>query len=395
MGVLAGPSWVREAPHWQELGELQLSGAATSRLKGCSTAMSTLASRIGFKRKLLRGAVTENLEAINKEPRGSRRRRQLQRVATVKRVAVLSSVSALVAVSVVAWIGSFSNHPDDPSPATVYLPGKPAKVIENDGVLPDAARNLAERLAIFPPDSLVPEVIPLSVSRIVVDPGHGGGDGGTSLRYGLLEKDLTLDISLRLAELLRNASLDVILTRDSDVAVSLKERVAIANQARADLFFSIHVNWLPDRTARGIETYYLGPTDDPFLSRLAAAENRSSGYSVADYRRLLEGIYADIRQSESRRLAQAVQVALHRSLLEENPEIVSRGVMMAPFVVLVATEMPAILVEVACLSNDREARLLAIPRYRERIADALFEGLTTYASAAKQETMQTAKRSGS
>jgi N-acetylmuramoyl-L-alanine amidase len=172
----------------------------------------------------------------------------------------------------------------------------------------------------------------------------------------------------------------VVLTRSSDESIPPRRRAEIANEARADLFLSIHVNWLPDRTARGLETYYLGPTDDPFLRQLASLENRDSGFALADYRELLEGIYADVRRDQSRLLAAGIQQTLFETLRDDNPDIVDRGVMTAPFAVLVTTEMPAVLVEVACLSNDREARLLSLPRYRQRIAEALFSAIVEYAS---------------
>jgi len=233
-------------------------------------------------------------------------------------------------------------------------------------------------LAVQQPREALQGVIPLAVDRVVVDAGHGGRDSGTALGYGLREKDLTLDIALRLGTMLEAAGYDVIQTRTSDLSVSLKERAEMANNARADVFVSIHVNWLPRREARGVETYYLGHTDDPFLRSLAATENRDSGFSMADYRHLLEGIYADVRQDQSRRLAESVQQSLFESLRTQNPQIENRGVMTAPFAVLVATRMPAILAEVACLSNDREARLLAISTYRQRIAEALLHGLSRY-----------------
>ncbi len=222
-------------------------------------------------------------------------------------------------------------------------------------------------------------VIPLEVRTVVVDAGHGGKDGGTQLpSYGLLEKDITWDIATRLRALLEN-EFDVIMTRTSDETVPLRERTEIANAAEADLFVSIHVNWLPDREARGFETYFAGATVDPFLKRLAAEENRDSGFSVADTRRLLDGIYSGVRLEESRRLAEWVGASLVDTLSVSNQQIVDRGVMRAPFVVLVATEMPAVLAEVACISNDREARLLGLASYRQSIADALYSGIKGYA----------------
>lgn len=227
--------------------------------------------------------------------------------------------------------------------------------------------------------TLVPGTIPLGVRHVAIDPGHGGRDGGTSLQFGMLEKDLTLDLARRLGVLLAEAGIESTLTRTEDVEVSLADRAAQANAARADLFVSIHVNWLPDRSARGFETYFLGPSDDPFLTDLASHENQDSGFTVADTRHLLDGIYADLRRTESQRLAESIQSSLFEVLRHQNDQAHSRGVMSAPFVVLVATDMPAVLAEVACLSNEREARLLAIPAYRQHIVEGLADGVLKYA----------------
>ncbi|MDX1643431.1 MAG: N-acetylmuramoyl-L-alanine amidase, partial [Thermoanaerobaculia bacterium] len=144
-----------------------------------------------------------------------------------------------------------------------------------------------------------------------------------------------------------------------------------------------HVNWLGDG-ARGIETFFLGPTEDPYLSHLASRENRDSGYSLTALREILEGVYANLRQEESRRLAVAVQEALFSHLGEVAPGIVDRGVKTAPFVVLVGTDMPAVLAEVSALSSEEEARLLELPAYREYIALAIFSGIDTYARSAHE-----------
>jgi N-acetylmuramoyl-L-alanine amidase len=125
----------------------------------------------------------------------------------------------------------------------------------------------------------------------------------------------------------------------------------------------------------------VGPTDDPFLNQLAASENRGSGYSLGDLRQLLDRIYAGVRQDNSRRLAEVVQRSLHRSLGKVNPQLGDRGVKSAPFIVLLSTEMPAILAEVSCLSNEEEARLLTKPLYRQYIAEALAQGLRSYADS--------------
>lgn len=331
------------------------------------------------KKRLLTGVVDENLEALDGRPRGSIRRARAARVARVRRIGSIASVVVAAGLATAAVLSGDRDQAPAPGrdelsqavPPPVARPLGP-KPIPSDPGPPDVASVLAHGQGL-------PDGIPLGVRRIAVDPGHGGRDGGTSMGYGLLEKDLTLDVAFRLERLLAATGFEVVLTRRSDVAVSLRDRATIANTARADLFVSIHVNWLPDRTARGIETYYLGATDDPFLVRLAAAENRDSDYTLADVRELLEGLYADVRRDESRRLAESLHANLAETLRRENPRIVARGVMRAPFAVLVATEMPAALAEVACLSNDHEARLLSQPRYRQRIAEALLHGIVTYA----------------
>jgi N-acetylmuramoyl-L-alanine amidase len=224
-------------------------------------------------------------------------------------------------------------------------------------------------------------VLPLAVRKIVVDPGHGGKDAGTSTSSGLAEKAVTLDIGRRLRRLLEQAAFEVVMTRDKDEAVPLRQRTALANAQGADLFVSIHLNWIGQGQRRGMETYYLGPTEDPELLQLTARENRDSGYLLADFRKLLDHIYLSVRRDESRRLAESVQRMLVTVLRQKYPALVNRGVKTAPFAVLVGTEMPAILAEVACLSHSEEASLLATPQYRQDIAQALWQGIRAYAQA--------------
>ncbi|MBM3772517.1 MAG: N-acetylmuramoyl-L-alanine amidase [Acidimicrobiia bacterium] len=183
------------------------------------------------------------------------------------------------------------------------------------------------------------------------------------------------------------------MTRTSDASVSLQERAALANAMHGDVFVSIHLNSLQPASAKGIETYYLGPSDGPEHDAIAAKENQHSGYSLADLRSLLERIYADARRDESRRMAEAVQHSLVRAMQRMDPALTNRGVKMAPFVVLVATDMPAVLAEVACLSNVGEAERLNTPGYRQTLADALAAGIRAFANrpgvrmpAPRQET---------
>lgn len=226
-------------------------------------------------------------------------------------------------------------------------------------------------------------LFPLSVKRIVIDPGHGGNNGGAISKAGVAEKEITLDIGLRLRRLMEETSLDAVMTRQTDRTMPLAERVEFANASHADLFVSIHINWMEARKIRPLETYYVGPTDDPAVTELAHRENGESGYSLADYRRLLEQVFIDTRRDESRRLAKTINAELYRSLREINPMLQDRGVKMAPFVVLVGTQMPAILVEVSCLSNEDEVELLKSAYYREKIALALLKGIRSYADNLK------------
>lgn len=230
------------------------------------------------------------------------------------------------------------------------------------------------------PESLDVSVFPLPVRRIVLDPGHGGSASGT-VASGLTEKDLALDIAARVRQLLSDRY-RVAMTREADIDVELDRRSGIANRAAADLFVSIHVNWLPRNQTCGVETYYLGPTDDPELTALAERENAEAhSYSLADLRSLLDGVYAQAMQDESRTLANAVQDALFEQLRTSNPGLRNRGVKSAPFVVLVDAEMPAILAEVSCLSDADEIGRLQEDDYLQSIAEALDAGIRSYSDS--------------
>jgi N-acetylmuramoyl-L-alanine amidase len=239
-----------------------------------------------------------------------------------------------------------------------------------------------------------PGVLALAVRRVIVDAGHGGEYLGTSSASGLREKDLTLDIASRLRPLLVARGFEVVLTRTEDHDLSLQQRAEIANGARGDVFVSIHLNSFQPASVKGIETYYLGPSAVPEVDALAAKENQHAGYSLADLRTLLDQIFTDARRSESKRLAEDVQRALMGGLGPLEPDLADRGVKMSPFVVLIATEMPAILAEVSYLSNGDEAKRLAAPEYRQTIAEALATGIATFAQNSRVSTDRKDKDSG-
>jgi N-acetylmuramoyl-L-alanine amidase len=318
-----------------------------------------------IKRQLLRDLVQQNVDLIHGRAPRRRHRGDVWRFAA--RVASLAFLS-------LALFGSsrlISTLGDPPFAGAATATQSPAVL---------AAPKAASR-PLPPPDPVDAAVFPLAVHKIAIDAGHGGGSTGSRTSEGLLEKDLTLDIAERLQRLLQKQSFQVVMTRADDRDLSLEQRGTLANRAGADIFVSIHVNWIENRRSRGVETYYLGPTDDPYLTRLAASENHDSGYSLADMRRLLERIYAGVRQDKSRKLAETVQGALFQSLGRLSPEVEDRGVKAAPFIVLLSTEMPAILAEVSSLSNGDEARLLTKPLYRQYIAEALAKGIRAYAEA--------------
>jgi N-acetylmuramoyl-L-alanine amidase len=329
-----------------------------------------------IKRELLRDLVQENVDLIHGRARPPRHRRRGDVWRFAARVVTLAFLSLTLFGS--SRLISTLGEPRAAGAAATATMLNPVAVAARPA---SATAPGAARPPLKPLDPVDAAVFPLAVRKIAIDAGHGGDSTGTRTPQGLMEKDLTLDIALRLQRLLRKQSFQVVMTRQDDRDLSLAQRGALANQGGADIFVSIHVNWIENRHSRGVETYYLGATDDPYLTRLAAAENRESGYSMADMRQLLERIYAGVRQDKSHRLAETVQGALFESLGKLSPEMENRGVKAAPFIVLLTTEMPAILAEVSSLSNEEEARLLTKPLYRQYIAEALAEGIRAYAKA--------------
>jgi N-acetylmuramoyl-L-alanine amidase len=221
----------------------------------------------------------------------------------------------------------------------------------------------------------------LKIGRIVIDPGHGGHDSGTLGPEGIEEKDVVLDVSLRLGKLLRQRlGADVIFTRSDDTFIPLETRTAIANKAQADLFVSVHANSSPDASARGVETYYLNFTSSPESLELAARENAVSQQSIHQLSDLVKKIALHDKIDESREFASDVQKYLYDGLDQGNPGLKDRGVKQAPFVVLIGANMPSILAEISFLTNPDDAHELRDPNYRQRIAESLYRGVARYVS---------------
>lgn len=227
----------------------------------------------------------------------------------------------------------------------------------------------------------------LSVSRIVIDPGHGGHDPGV-LGKGLNEATLVLDVALRLEKLLRKEQgVEVVLTRRTNVYVPLEERTEIANRQNADMFLSIHANASRNEDARGIETFYLSFASSPDAEAVAARENSASTREMHQLPDLIKAITLNNKLDESRDLAHMVQSALVTNLRKSNRDILSRGVKKAPFVVLIGAAMPSVLAEISFVSNRQELTLLKTPAYRQKIAESLFAAVSKYRKSLKNQTM--------
>jgi N-acetylmuramoyl-L-alanine amidase len=221
----------------------------------------------------------------------------------------------------------------------------------------------------------------LKIGKIVIDPGHGGHDTGTIGPEGLEEKDLVLDVGRRLGKMLETRlGAEVVYTRKDDTFIPLETRTAVANQARADLFVSIHANSSHDPSARGVETYYLNFTSSPEALEVAARENAVSEKSVYELQDLVKKIALKEKIEESREFAGDVQQSLHSGLATKSPGIRDRGVKKAPFIVLIGANMPSILAEISFVSNPGDEHRLETGEYRQRIAESLYRGIAKYAN---------------
>jgi N-acetylmuramoyl-L-alanine amidase len=232
----------------------------------------------------------------------------------------------------------------------------------------------------------------LSVSRVVIDPGHGGRDPGTPAR-GVTEAALTLDVALRLEKLLqKEPGVEVVLTRRTDVYVPLEERTAIANRHNADLFLSIHANSSRTSSAKGIETYFLSFASSPEAEAVAARENSASERDMHQLPDIIKAITLNNKLDESRDLAAMVQDSLVTTLRKSNRDVRSRGVKKAPFVVLIGAEMPSVLAEISFITNKQELQLLKTSSYKDKIAQALHAAVLRYRRSLKGAVTTTVER---
>ena len=219
----------------------------------------------------------------------------------------------------------------------------------------------------------------ISISRIVIDAGHGGKDPGAVGKRGLREKDVTLKIAKMLKKKLeKSTKAKIILTRSSDKFIPLKKRTSIANKKNSDLFISIHVNSSKKRTASGVETYYLDFSHDKRVMKLAARENAASGGMSDNIQFILGDLIRTANREDSSRLAWSVQSSLVKRLERKYSGVRGNGVKGAPFYVLTRTNMPSILVEVSFISNSKEEKRLKSSRYLQEIVAGITKGVVDF-----------------
>ncbi len=274
---------------------------------------------------------------------------------------------------------------DDPAdayhPNRTPVENRPAPVLEAAVPAPVPAVPSIAKTDV-PGDRSLVRILGLKLGRVVIDAGHGGHDSGTIGPNGLMEKELVLDVALRLGALItKQMGAEVIYTRSTDVFIPLEERTRIANDQKADLFISVHANSSSEPSATGVETYYFNLTSDKNGLDLATRENASADSAISDLNDLLHRAVLQTKKEESREFAQKVQASLCAAAQKSSNHSVDRGVRQAPFVVLIGATMPSILAEIGFVSNPRDEKLLRKTDQRQRIADALYKGVLQYANS--------------
>ena len=274
-------------------------------------------------------------------------------------------------------------------PIAATVPGTPSDSTTTSTTAKSATRKSKKGEPAQPARAAVPtadgqtslvRTLGLKIGRIVIDAGHGGHDSGTIGVDGLEEKDVVLDVALRLGKILHDRlGAEIIYTRSDDTFIPLETRTAIANKSQADLFLSIHANSSPDASARGVETYYLNFTSQPDALEVAARENAVSDQSINQLSDLVKKIALKDKIDESREFAFDVESSLYSGLQKGNAGLKNRGTKKAPFVVLIGANMPSILAEISFVTNPKDANQLRQPEYRQRVAESLYKGVAKYA----------------
>jgi N-acetylmuramoyl-L-alanine amidase len=304
-----------------------------------------------------------------------------------------------------ASLKSYAAFPlHDPERLVIDITGEagspPVQTAQSDPEAPKAETHAQEQPAAQKPEGggsgeklSLSEQMGLKIKKIAIDAGHGGHDPGAIGKYGLKEKNVTLDVARRLSKLVRERlKCEVVMTRDRDTFIDLEKRPFIAKSSGADLFVSIHVNANRRRSARGIETYIQSiHASDRDAMATAARENAMTTRKLSELdselKRMLTDLRVQSKDDDSVHLANVVQRSLVGNLRSVNRYAVDLDVKRAFFYVLINTEMPSILAEVGFISNPDEEKLLQKDSYRQSIAEALYEGIKKYVDTRNPQTM--------
>ena len=284
---------------------------------------------------------------------------------------------------------SAANAPSSSTSGTTHAKNSHAKRLNSTNTKPDLIQPTGTPQPMRDGQSTLTRALGLKIGRIVIDPGHGGHDTGTIGPTGLMEKDLCLDVALRLGKIIqqRLPGAEIVYTRSDDTFIPLEERTNIANQAKADLFISIHANSSHDGAARGVETYYLNLKGSADAMEVAARENASSDEGVHDLEDMVKKIAQNEKIDESKEFAEDIQDSLAKRIQKASKAEKNRGVRKAPFVVLIGADMPSILTEISFLSNPADEKLLKQPEYRQRVAEGLYQGVAEYLQSMNSVTL--------
>jgi N-acetylmuramoyl-L-alanine amidase len=334
-----------------------------------------------MKSTILKGVLEDNLRIIGKAEKAKNNKKRLKK----KNLVNISGAFFLVIMIYV-----FFNHFDLINYTFFKNLRSPIIKAEVTGFSQDSEPmfNRAEAINITPSQYNVflfklpiplRKIFNLKVKLILIDPGHGGEDPGTIGRLGTKEKDITLDIAMNLRDRLkRHPGYQILMTREKDFTLSLNDRINIAKSCGADLFISIHINYIPNKPINTIETYYFGPHTDTASLVLAEKENKGTEYTLNDFKGIIRNIENTLKTQESRSLAYFIQKSLYRNIRRENKNIKNFGIKTAPFVVLLGVDVPSVLSEVTCLSDINEEMKLNTRYYRKKIAQYLEEGIVNY-----------------
>jgi N-acetylmuramoyl-L-alanine amidase len=296
---------------------------------------------------------------------------------------ILARTSTPLPVLLLATATTPPPPPDQPGPPPLAKVAAPAAPVKSAPTPPEVAPEVgkaARRTAAG--ETSLTRALGLKLNRVVIDAGHGGHDQGTAGVKGLLEKDLVLDVALRVGKLIEDRlRAEVIYTRSTDVFIPLESRTALANEKKADLFLSIHANASSAPSASGVETYFLNFTESKDAMGVAARENASSLATISELHDLIRQITLHDKAEESRDLAGNIQASLFGLYSRNFPGEHDRGVRRAPFVVLIGATMPSVLAEIGFLTNPKEEALLRKPEYRQKVAEAVVRGVERYAGS--------------